>query len=104
VFIPVARGPGGRADIRIAMMALAERGITRVLIEGGPALAASVLAADLADEALLFRAAAASQSETIRPFGAACLAALTAHDHLRLHAQRMIGPDRLSIYRRAEFW
>lgn len=104
VFIPVPAGPGGRPDIRAAMTALADRGITRVLIEGGPALATAVLAADLVDEALLFRAAVVATGPTIHPFGQSGLAALTTHDHLALHAERRIGPDRLSLYRRAEFW
>ena len=103
VFIPVPRGRHRRLDIPVAMGALADRGITRVLVEGGPTLAAGFLSAGLVDEALVIHAAALSQGETIRPFGQAGIAALTHSEALHLHAERHIGPDRLSIYRRAEF-
>jgi diaminohydroxyphosphoribosylaminopyrimidine deaminase/5-amino-6-(5-phosphoribosylamino)uracil reductase len=103
-FIPVAPGPDGRPGIRSAMAALAERGITRLLVEGGPALAASLLAADLIDEACVFRGAEPSSGESILPFGSGGLRALTEHASLRLHGQRPIGADRLSVYRRGEFW
>ena len=36
---------------------LAARGITRLMVEGGPTLAAALIAADLVDEAVLFHAA-----------------------------------------------
>jgi diaminohydroxyphosphoribosylaminopyrimidine deaminase/5-amino-6-(5-phosphoribosylamino)uracil reductase len=104
VLIPVAAGPDGRPDMRAAMHALAGRGITRVLVEGGPALAQAVLKADLIDEALIYRGAVRAAGPTIRPFGAAGLGGLTAHEALLPHAERMIGSDRLSVYRRGEFW
>ena len=103
IFIPVASGRDGRLDLRAVMAALAERGITRVLVEGGPTLAASVLAAGLVDEALIFQAVIASRGETICPFGVAGIAKLTGDERLRLHAERRIGLDLVSIYRRAEF-
>ena len=56
--IPVAAGPDGRPDMRAAMHALTERGITRVLVEGGAAIAEAVLRADLVDEALIYRGVA----------------------------------------------
>jgi diaminohydroxyphosphoribosylaminopyrimidine deaminase / 5-amino-6-(5-phosphoribosylamino)uracil reductase len=102
--IPVGAGPDGRPDIRATMRALAERGITRLLVEGGPSLAAGFLAADLIDEALIFEAAARSQGEAIRPFGAPGIVALKTHTSLSAYSESLIGPDRLSVYRRAEFW
>ena len=36
------------------MAALHRRGITRMLVEGGPALAAAFLSADLVDDAVIF--------------------------------------------------
>ena len=97
-------GPDGRPGIRAAMAALAEQGITRLLVEGGPALAASLLAADLIDEAQVFRGTAQAAGERIHPFGSAGLRALTEHATLRLHGQRQIDTDCLSVYRRIEFW
>ena len=51
----VARGAGG-LDARAVAEALAEAGLTRVLIEGGGAVAASFLAANLVDTVHAFRA------------------------------------------------
>ena len=90
--------------MRAAMHALTERGITRVLVEGGAAIAEAVLRADLVDEALIYRGVARATAETIRPFGARGIAALTDHEALRPYAERLIGRDRLSVYRRGEFW
>jgi diaminohydroxyphosphoribosylaminopyrimidine deaminase/5-amino-6-(5-phosphoribosylamino)uracil reductase len=102
--IPVASGAENRPDIHAVMRALAERGITRLLVEGGPTVAATLLHAGLIDEALIFTGAARGSGAMIRPFGAAGVAALTGRKGLLLHTERRIGADRLAVYRRAEFW
>jgi diaminohydroxyphosphoribosylaminopyrimidine deaminase/5-amino-6-(5-phosphoribosylamino)uracil reductase len=50
----VAAGRKG-IDPEAALQALAEQGVTRLMVEAGPRLAASFLAADLVDEAALLR-------------------------------------------------
>ena len=45
----------GRLDLAQVLKALAERGITRLMVEGGPTVAAAFVQADLVDEAALFR-------------------------------------------------
>jgi diaminohydroxyphosphoribosylaminopyrimidine deaminase/5-amino-6-(5-phosphoribosylamino)uracil reductase len=102
--VPVASGTENRPDIHAVMRALAERGITRLLVEGGPTVAATLLHAGLIDEALVFTGAARGSGAMIRPFGAAGVAALTSRKGLLLHTERRIGADRLAVYRRAEFW
>ena len=54
--IEVAAGEGGRPVLAAALEALAGRGITRVLVEGGGRLAASLLGAGLVDLIEWFRA------------------------------------------------
>ncbi len=103
VVIPVRTGAGDPTDMEIAMRALAERGITRVLVEGGPQIAASCLAADLIDEALIFEAAIRSQGKAIRLFAPVGISAVKQRENLGLYGERLIGRDRLSVYRRAEF-
>ena len=49
------RARAGRLDLAAVLRALAGRGITRVMVEAGPILSAAFLAADLVDEAALFR-------------------------------------------------
>ncbi len=48
-------GKDGRLDLDAVLKALAERGITRLMVEGGPTVAAAFVQADLVDEAALFR-------------------------------------------------
>ncbi|WP_374632023.1 bifunctional diaminohydroxyphosphoribosylaminopyrimidine deaminase/5-amino-6-(5-phosphoribosylamino)uracil reductase RibD [Ferrovibrio sp.] len=54
--LPIAAGADGFPDIRRALEALAGRGITRLLVEGGGQLAASLVRADLVDRLHWFRA------------------------------------------------
>jgi diaminohydroxyphosphoribosylaminopyrimidine deaminase/5-amino-6-(5-phosphoribosylamino)uracil reductase len=56
VLIEVATDRGGGLSMPAAMAMLAQRGITRLLCEGGGRLAASLLAAGLVDEIALFTA------------------------------------------------
>jgi diaminohydroxyphosphoribosylaminopyrimidine deaminase/5-amino-6-(5-phosphoribosylamino)uracil reductase len=44
---------GDRLDLRQVLKVLAEQGITRLMLEGGPILAASFVESDLVDEAVL---------------------------------------------------
>ena len=54
--IAVAERENGRPALAAALKALAERGVTRVLVEGGGRLAASLLQAGLVDRIEWFRA------------------------------------------------
>ena len=89
----------GRIDLPAALHALARRGITRVFSEGGPQVAAALLAQDLVDDVLLF----SSQ----KPFGRPGLPALDAAARRLLadadrfvRADHMTGADRLAHYQR----
>jgi diaminohydroxyphosphoribosylaminopyrimidine deaminase/5-amino-6-(5-phosphoribosylamino)uracil reductase len=53
--IAVPAGPDGRLSLREALRALGERGITRLLAEGGSAVAAGLLRDDLVDRVYWFR-------------------------------------------------
>lgn len=86
----------GRLDLAAMLKLLAGRGITRLLVEGGPTLAASLLAADLVDEAMLFQSPKSVGPDGIDAFdqAAAALPRLTLAD------TEQIGPDRLELYLR----
>lgn len=45
----------GRLDLQAVLKTLAEQGITRLMVEGGPTVATSFVEADLVDEAVLLR-------------------------------------------------
>lgn len=101
--------PGDRAGypaIRAALAALAGRGITRLMVEGGAGIAAALLRADLVDRLEWFRAGAlmgADGLSALGPFGVERLAdmprfALAGHGRVGAdlweswHRQRQAGP------------
>ena len=59
--IPVAIDAHGHPAIREALDQLARRGITRVLVEGGPSVAHVLLDADLVDEAVIYQGSTAGR-------------------------------------------
>ena len=86
-----------RLDLAAVLKLLAERGITRLLVEGGPTVAASLLAADLVDEAMLFKSPKSVGAGGIDAFDKAAAAGLS---QLTLTETEQIGPDRLELYLR----
>ncbi|QOZ26278.1 bifunctional diaminohydroxyphosphoribosylaminopyrimidine deaminase/5-amino-6-(5-phosphoribosylamino)uracil reductase RibD [Bradyrhizobium sp. CCBAU 51753] len=93
-----ASGPG--LDLPAVLHALAERGITRLMVEGGARVAASFVAAGLIDEAWLLRGPEAVGAGGVPALDALPLAAITQSPAFRLHASEMLGKDSLSIYER----
>ena len=80
---------------------LGERGLTRVFCEGGGALAASLLSADLVDELIAFGAGIALGAEGRPSVGALGVDKLAEAPSLRLVDTREVGPDILTRWRRA---
>src|SRR6188472_2050369 len=66
--IPVAIDSHGHPAIREALDQLARRGITRLLVEGGPSVAHVVLDADLVDEAVIYQGSTPAGSDGLLPF------------------------------------
>jgi len=98
--VPVAIDDHGLIDIQDALETLAERGITRVLVEGGPTVARSVLDADLVDEAVIYEGAEPAGAEGLTPFAGDGLDRLTQSGHFTPIASRAFGPDRMTWWRR----
>jgi diaminohydroxyphosphoribosylaminopyrimidine deaminase/5-amino-6-(5-phosphoribosylamino)uracil reductase len=92
---------GGRVDLGRALAALAEAGITRLLVEGGAAVAGAFLAAGLVDEAILFHSPVAVGEGRVPALGATPLEAVTASAQFRLVERRRFGGDRMARYERA---
>jgi diaminohydroxyphosphoribosylaminopyrimidine deaminase / 5-amino-6-(5-phosphoribosylamino)uracil reductase len=95
----VAEAQGG-LDLSAVLELLAERGITRLMAETGPILAAALLRADLVDEAALLRA-----PEPIGPDGIAALEglpleALTGSPRLALVGTERAGDDTIELFAR----
>ena len=101
---PVPKNPQGRLSLSAAMNTLAEQGLTRVLIEGGPSLEANLLKASMADEVFVFQGRKEVAGPTIMPFSPSGLEAITDSKDYVLADRRFIGEDLVWIYRRTEFW
>ena len=99
--VEILRAPGanGKLDLVSALRALAGRGITRVMVEAGPILSAAFLAADLVDEAALFRSPDAL-GEGIDALDGMPLSALTLSRRLRLVGREQVGADTLEMFER----
>jgi diaminohydroxyphosphoribosylaminopyrimidine deaminase / 5-amino-6-(5-phosphoribosylamino)uracil reductase len=98
--VEVLRAPagGGRLDLAAVLKLLAGRGITRLMVEGGPTVAASFVAADLVDEAVLFHSAGTVGSDGVDALEGLPLSALTGR--LRHVGNEMVGADRMELYER----
>ncbi len=88
-------------DLHAVLRALAEKGITRLMVEGGSRVAASFVAADLVDEAWLFRAPQAIGADGINALDALPLTQLTQSPAFRVRASETLDQDILTIYERA---
>ena len=82
-----------------ALSALAQRGITRLLVEGGPAVWRSFLDAGLVDEAIIFQGTGMLGASGRLPLGDHGIARFQNPDHWHLHDSRPLGGDRMSVYR-----
>ncbi len=96
--IQVRRGPDG-LDLAKALQALGARGVTRVLSEGGGALAASLIRADLVDELVWMTAGLALGADGLPAIGALGLDRLGDAPRFDLVEAEQIGEDSLSVWR-----
>ena len=81
------------------LSALGEAGITRVFCEGGGTLAASLLAAGLVDDLVVFSAGLAIGAEGQPGIGALGLSSLSDAGRFDLVETRTIGPDVMTFWR-----
>jgi diaminohydroxyphosphoribosylaminopyrimidine deaminase / 5-amino-6-(5-phosphoribosylamino)uracil reductase len=98
--VEVLRSPesGDPLDLRDALEFLAAKGITRLMVEGGPVLAAAFIAADLVDEATLFHSQVAVGADGVEALASGAMAALT--QRLKHLSSEPIGADRQDNYAR----
>jgi diaminohydroxyphosphoribosylaminopyrimidine deaminase/5-amino-6-(5-phosphoribosylamino)uracil reductase len=92
-------GKDGRLDLNAVLKALAGRGITRLMVEGGPTIAAAFIKADLVDEAALFRSPN-PLGEGIDVLEGLPLTALTKSPKLKPVASEAVGGDTLETFER----
>ena len=94
-----ANASGAGLDLSQVLHVLAGRGVTRLLVEGGPTVAGAFIAAGLADECVVFRAAVAVGAQHGLPaFGADSLSVVTGTAGWRRREQRQAGADVIETY------
>ncbi|MFY9623126.1 MAG: dihydrofolate reductase family protein, partial [Rhodoplanes sp.] len=94
---------GGAAtlDLGETLAALAQRGITRLMVEGGPRVAAAFVRADLIDDAILFCGNRAIGEDGIDALDGLPLGALTQSRAFEALSAGTIGCDRVETFSRA---
>ena len=90
----------GQLDPRDVLRQLAKHGFTRIFCEGGSALAATLIDADMVDELVGFTAGLAIGAEGLPSIGALGLARLGQAQRYQLSQSRQIGADILHVWRR----
>jgi diaminohydroxyphosphoribosylaminopyrimidine deaminase/5-amino-6-(5-phosphoribosylamino)uracil reductase len=94
-------GAGDRRELAATLQLLAARGITRLMVEGGPIVAAAFLAADLLDEAVLLRSPTTIGADGIDALDGLPLAALTRSPRLRSCGVETAGADSVETFERS---
>jgi diaminohydroxyphosphoribosylaminopyrimidine deaminase / 5-amino-6-(5-phosphoribosylamino)uracil reductase len=94
------RADGG-LDLAGLLSRLGGRGLTRVFCEGGSRLAASLIAADLADEIVVYCAGLVLGGDGLASVGPLRLPALAAAPRYALASSRPVGGDLRMAWRRA---
>jgi diaminohydroxyphosphoribosylaminopyrimidine deaminase/5-amino-6-(5-phosphoribosylamino)uracil reductase len=87
-------------DLQAVLHALAEKGITRLLVEGGSRVASSFVAAGLVDEAWLLRGPGAIGADGVAALDALPLSAITQSPQFKARASESLQNDTLTIYER----
>jgi diaminohydroxyphosphoribosylaminopyrimidine deaminase/5-amino-6-(5-phosphoribosylamino)uracil reductase len=88
-------------DLQAVLRALAEKGVTRLLVEGGSRVASSFVAAGLVDEMWLLRGPNSIGADGVPALDVLPMSAITQSPQLKVRASEMLQEDTLTIYERA---
>ena len=88
-------------ELSAVLHALAEKGITRLLVEGGARVASSFFAAGLIDEVWLLRGPGTIGANGVPALDALPLSALTGSPTFKPRAREILQNDTLTVYERA---
>ncbi|RXF74836.1 bifunctional diaminohydroxyphosphoribosylaminopyrimidine deaminase/5-amino-6-(5-phosphoribosylamino)uracil reductase RibD [Hansschlegelia zhihuaiae] len=97
----VERGPDGRLDLMAALGLLVDRGVARLMVEGGPTVASALLSPGLVDEAVILRGPAAIGAGAPAALASHALADLTATLGFAEVSRFRVGDDEWTVYERA---
>jgi diaminohydroxyphosphoribosylaminopyrimidine deaminase/5-amino-6-(5-phosphoribosylamino)uracil reductase len=99
--VPTTTTPRPGLDLAAVLHALAEQGISRLLVEGGARVASSFVAAGLADEVWLLRGAHPVGADGVPALAALPLSTITQSPAFKLRASETLQGDTLTVYERA---
>ena len=88
-------------DLQAVLHALSDKGITRLLVEGGSRVASSFVAAGLVNEVWLLRGPDPIGADGVAALDALPLTAITQSPEMKVRASEMLQKDTLTIYERA---
>jgi diaminohydroxyphosphoribosylaminopyrimidine deaminase/5-amino-6-(5-phosphoribosylamino)uracil reductase len=97
--VATTAAPSG-LDLGAVLQALSERGITRLLVEGGARVAASFVAAGLVDEMWLLRGQGPIGADGVAALDALPLTVITGSPRFKVRASETLQNDTLTIYER----
>jgi diaminohydroxyphosphoribosylaminopyrimidine deaminase/5-amino-6-(5-phosphoribosylamino)uracil reductase len=100
IHVAAAANPPG-LDLAAVLHTLSERGISRLLVEGGARVASSFVAAGLVDEIWLLRGPDSIGADGIPALDALPLSAITGSPAFKTRASETLQNDTLTIYERA---
>jgi diaminohydroxyphosphoribosylaminopyrimidine deaminase/5-amino-6-(5-phosphoribosylamino)uracil reductase len=98
--VATTSSPPPGLDLLAVLHALAEKNITRLMVEGGARVAASFVAAGLVDEVWLLRGPDAIGTDGVAALGALPLTTITQSPGFRVRASETLDKDTLTIYER----
>jgi diaminohydroxyphosphoribosylaminopyrimidine deaminase/5-amino-6-(5-phosphoribosylamino)uracil reductase len=90
----------GMLDLKRVLKTLSQRGITRLMVEGGPTVAAAFVEANLVDEAVLLRALKVIGADGIDALEGLALTRITRSSRLAARASETIGEDTIETFGR----
>src|SRR5262245_629986 len=90
---------GNGLSLTAVLACLNADGITRLLVEGGPHVAGSFVAADLVDEAVIARGTETLAAAGVRPLAVRGLEVFEDRQRWLLHSDRALGSNRITVYR-----
>jgi diaminohydroxyphosphoribosylaminopyrimidine deaminase / 5-amino-6-(5-phosphoribosylamino)uracil reductase len=98
--VATTTAPPPGLDLPAVLHALADKGITRLMVEGGARVASSFVASDLVDEVWLLRGPDAIGTGGIAALDALPLSDITQSPAFRVRASESLQNDTLTVYER----